>query len=503
MINDDALKKISQMFIGDILGFYSYKSGPQLVDFFNNYYGLEDQYINGFPSRWVYVQDKLKNLEVYNDLESFFNIILNRDYIISDSEISPVDALAKIDEIITEFNRLLAPDKYIITKKDNNYFLVKENTDLILIGSGGFANVYNQKSTGLVLKKLKDEFLSDEGVRSRFKREFNITKSLNELSGIITVYSFDQNYYQYTMEPADITLEDYVLKNSLSNENKNNIIRIILTIMSEVHKRDIIHRDLSPNNIFLIANKIKIADFGLGKDLKSLTSHQTIHTNSIGQYYYCSPEQFMMLKDADKRSDVYSLGRIINFIMTGNPSNSNHSHRNVAEKATNSDSVYRYADASQLLYFFEKSVEYHNDSQKQKEISDKIQNKIYDSDVENYIYDLTSEEMSKELLNGQEKFKKAIIKFMDSNDEQAQHIIQSIEKSFKDVCGRSYEAYDIFASLADDVLRGNYSFTVREIAATILRYIAWDVNRFFAQHLIESLIDDGMEPMLEDVLRSN
>ena len=57
----------------------------------------------------------------------------------------------------------------------------------------------------------------------------------------------------------------------------------------------------------------------------------------MGQYFYCAPEQFMMLKDADKRSDVYSLGRTINFIMTSDPRNLHHAFRSVAEKATNSD----------------------------------------------------------------------------------------------------------------------------------------------------------------------
>ena len=49
----------------------------------------------------------------------------------------------------------------------------------------------------------------------------------------------------------------------------------------------------------------------------------------------------MMLKDADKRSDVYSLGRVINFIMTGDARNSHHIYRSVAEKATNKDAAKR------------------------------------------------------------------------------------------------------------------------------------------------------------------
>lgn len=104
-----------------------------------------------------------------------------------------------------------------------------------------------------------------------------------------------------------------MINNDLPEITKINCIRQILHVMTEVHNQDIIHRDLSDNNIFIISGVLKIADFGLGKDLNVFTSHQTVHTNAMGQYFYCAPEQFMMLKDADKRSDVYSLGRVINF----------------------------------------------------------------------------------------------------------------------------------------------------------------------------------------------
>lgn len=79
----------------------------------------------------------------------------------------------------------------------------------------------------------------------------------------------------------------------------------------------------------------------------------------------------MLLRDGDKRSDVYSLGRLINFIMTRNPRNSHHIFRNVAEKATNSDSSYRYADAGKLSQFFEKSVEYNKQAENQERIDKK------------------------------------------------------------------------------------------------------------------------------------
>lgn len=91
---------------------------------------------------------------------------------------------------------------------------------------------------------------------------------------------------------------------------------------------------------------------------------------------------------------------------------------------------------------------------------------------------------------------------MKCDDTHAQHIVQCIESTFRDVCRRSFEAYDPFAIFAYRVLKENFTFVVKEIAATILRYVATDVNRFSAQNLVDELKNDGIEPMLEDILDS-
>ncbi len=501
MISEDSITKISHIFCGDIEEYYSYKTGPKLVSFFNQYFGSTDVYKSGFPSRWIYVYNKIVDLINTNRVDAFFNIILGKSHLIQDRGITEVEAAELSNEILDKFNQIIRPDLCRITHTGGQYHLVRESDDLELIGSGGFANVYRQKSTGLVIKKLKDDFLTDTGIRSRFKREFLITKSLEGTFGVIQVYSFDDGNCSYTMEPAETTLEDFVLKNQLDERIKLKCIQQILYIMSEVHKKDIIHRDISANNIFIIAGMLKIADFGLGKDLTVFTSHQTLNTNSVGQYFYCAPEQFMMLKKADKRSDVYSLGRVINFIMTKDPRDSRHIYRSVAEKATNDNAVYRYGDAGQLAAFFEKAVQYHSQAENRERVEKKIQSKIYDSDVDNYIFDMDSENISKAILNRRPGFSDALITFMQASDSQAQHIIQSIEESFRDVCGRSFEANDPFASFAAKVLKGDFSFVTKEIAATILRYVAWDVNRFSAQHMVEDLLSSGIDPMLEDIIR--
>ena len=345
MLSSDSLKEISNIFCGDIADFYTYKQGYKLVEFFNSNFGMKDIYRSGFPSRWAYVHDKLVDLINSYQIDKFFNIVLGKSYLMQEQSLSEVEAAERIETIYAEFNRTIHRDLCKITRSNGRYHLVRENDDLEPIGNGGFANVYRQKSTGFVVKKLKDDYLTDTDIRSRFKREYNITKSLQDTFGIIQVYTFNEGNSSYTMEYAETTLDKYVKSFDLSDDIKLNCIRQIFHIMTEVHKRDIIHRDISANNIFIISGMIKIADFGLGKDLNVFTSHQTMHTNAVGQFYYCAPEQFMMLKDGDKRSDVYSLGRVINFIMTGDPRNSHHIYRNIAEKATNSDAAYRYADA--------------------------------------------------------------------------------------------------------------------------------------------------------------
>jgi serine/threonine protein kinase len=101
-------------------------------------------------------------------------------------------------------------------------------------------------------------------VLSRLSKVYQLSKKNN---GIIRVYDFDLDSCSYTMERADSKLENFVKASSLSDESKINIIRQIVHTISLVHQRGVLHRDLSPTNIFFVDNIIKLADFGLGKNL--------------------------------------------------------------------------------------------------------------------------------------------------------------------------------------------------------------------------------------------
>ena len=155
MIGSDSIKEIANIFWGDIGDYYTYKSGPKLVRFFNDNFGATDVYRSGFPSRWVYVYDKINLLISNHSIDSFLNKILSKAYLMQEQSLSEIEAVEKIEKIYNEFNRVIQKDLCKITRNNGRYHLVKENDDLEPIGNGGFANVYLQKSTGLVLKKLK------------------------------------------------------------------------------------------------------------------------------------------------------------------------------------------------------------------------------------------------------------------------------------------------------------------------------------------------------------
>ncbi|TDX42300.1 protein kinase-like protein [Halanaerobium congolense] len=266
----------------------------------------------------------------------------------------------------------------------------------------------------------------------------------------------------------------------------------------EVHNKEIVHRDINPNNILIINDNINISDFGLGKDLDVFHSHRTVDTHSFGQYAYCAPEQFMKLKDGNKKSDVYSLGSLINFIFTRDPSNKRHRLRSVVEKARNESPNIRFENAEVLLESVKQTIKYLKDKRREEKVKTKIEANKFDEDVENFIYELSGQRLCDEIIS-QSNFKNIIIKFMTINKTNSSEIMKLIEKNFIDSCSR-YEHHDKFSSIAKNIIKAKFPFVSKEIAAKVLNYNANEVNRFHAQRIIEELIDKGVEPLIEDIL---
>lgn len=194
------------------------------------------------------------------------------------------------------------------------------------IGSGYFSTVYETYSEQInefvALKTLKPEFLHNPDYKDyvyRFKREINIMKELNGHPNIMTIYDHSvENNPWYVMPIAGGSLEN---RQIIEQVGIAFIFKEILKGMKYAHSKNKLHRDLAPSNILIKNNngdiQVIISDFGLAKDFTSLSKFTHSSVSLYGHLHYSAPEQIESLKNATVRSDIYSLGCILYYMLTG------------------------------------------------------------------------------------------------------------------------------------------------------------------------------------------
>ena len=506
-ISEDNLRFVSELFNGDVEDVYLYKSGPKIFKFFNNYFGYNDSYHfgNSYPSRWNITYNKLVDIWNKSQFDKFLSIVLSLSYLKKEYPDKSIDELSLLsNKAISVINARLEDDGNKIIKFADSYKMLPINNDEILLGEGGYACCYYIKSKNIVEKRLKEENYIDAGVVSRFKREFEITKSLFGSYGIIKVYDFDEKKLSYTMELGECDLYKFINNKILDDDYKRKIIYQIIYIMNEVHKKDIIHRDLSPNNIFIISGELKIADFGLGKDLNAFYSHQTMKTNSVGQYYYCDPRQFMKLKDGDKQSDIYSIGKIINFVMTGNPNVKSHKYYSVVEKAT-CDEKFRYKSIQELNDGVIKIDKIEADKEFEKNFTNKLgyaynndkSVRIFDENDVAYICSFDGKKMFK--MNKIASFRNAFVEAGEQELLDENIFLEKLNVLFE-YCKNNnleWEDYDDLGYLGNRILLSKNSYLIKEMAVNFVN-LAISANRFNFIDSVRKDIIDNIDPTLED-----
>lgn len=227
--------------------------------------------------------------------------------------------------------------------------------------SGFFATVTQYEDTKsekkYALKRLKSEFNENEVYRRRFRREITILTKFTELKhpNIIPIiesrYIEDCNEYWYLMPYASSNLHDFIKKynNSLNTETRLALFSQILDAIELAHSLDILHRDLSAYNVLLNSkNQVWVSDFGLGKDYTNLSNQGYSAVPGYGSLLYVAPEQQDNLENATTRSDVFSLGKLLYFILTGKDPRTTDDSKlfsSLINKATLSDPAGRYQDA--------------------------------------------------------------------------------------------------------------------------------------------------------------
>jgi eukaryotic-like serine/threonine-protein kinase len=203
-----------------------------------------------------------------------------------------------------------------------------------LIGSGGMGEVYLAEHQLLkrpcALKVIRPAKADDPKVLARFEREVQATAALSHWN---TVEIFDygrteDGTFYYVMEYLPgLSLADLVERHGpLPPGRVIHLLRQTCDALGEAHAAGLIHRDIKPGNIFAaqrggVYDVAKLLDFGLAKPL-------TTHSESLrltqdgaitGSPLYMSPEQSLGENEPDARGDIYSLGAVAYYLLSGHP----------------------------------------------------------------------------------------------------------------------------------------------------------------------------------------
>jgi len=208
---------------------------------------------------------------------------------------------------------------------------VGQYTLLRKIGEGGMGVVYEAGHAMLrrrtAIKLLRPERAGEHNLL-RFEREVQLTSSLTH-PNTICIYDYGRaadGLLYYAMEYLDgIDLQTLVELDG--SQPAGRVVHVLLQVcgaLHEAHQVNLIHRDVKPANIFLcdrggVEDVAKILDFGLVKSLTKGDTTQSTVDLIVGTPLYMAPEAIVEPSSVDARSDLYALGAVGYFLLSGKP----------------------------------------------------------------------------------------------------------------------------------------------------------------------------------------
>ena len=223
------------------------------------------------------------------------------------------DALSRLQR---QFGRLQRLGAYTLERK---------------ISEGGMATIYLARHALLkrptAIKILKKQVATDEFIH-RFEREVQLASQLLH-PNTVEVYDFGrtrEGQPYYVMEYLDgLTLAELVEHSGPVPPGRAiHILRQVGAALREAHLHGMIHRDVKPENVMLCHrgedDVVKLLDFGLVKNLEQAQTRDiTKQLKILGTPRYMAPERILNPADVDARSDIYAVGAVGYFLLTGKP----------------------------------------------------------------------------------------------------------------------------------------------------------------------------------------
>ena len=208
------------------------------------------------------------------------------------------------------------------------------------LGHGGMGEVWKARHRMLArpaaIKLMRPEALNGTGATSRtawmrFEREAQATATLSS-PHTIELYDFgktESGMLYYVMEYLEgRDLQELIERHGpIPGARAVYILEQALASVGEAHRRGILHRDIKPGNLFLTErggdlDYIKVLDFGLAQDVRSEIGREgllSMEGSLAGTPLYMAPERFYGPETADHRADLYALGAVGYFMLTGQP----------------------------------------------------------------------------------------------------------------------------------------------------------------------------------------